>query len=60
MSKKVTSPTEAELNAVLGSAGVLWSGIVQAIEERFAPLDRQWKPSKSAFGRVCLLQHKSW
>jgi len=58
MSAKVKSPTEAELKAVLGSAGVLWSGIVCAVEEMFAPLDRQWKPSKAGFGRMCLLQHK--
>jgi hypothetical protein len=58
MSTKVKSPTEAELKAVLGSAGVLWSGIVRAVEEMFAPLDRQWKPSKAGCGRMCLLQHK--
>jgi len=58
MPTKTKSPTEAELKAVLGSAGALWSGIVQSIEAKFAPLDRQWKPSKAAFGRLCLLQHK--
>jgi hypothetical protein len=51
-------PTDAELKAVLGSAGDLWSGIVHAIEEKFVPLDKQWKPSKAGFGRMCLLQHK--
>jgi hypothetical protein len=51
-------PTEEKLNAVLGSASPLWSGIVRAVEEMVAPLDRQWKPSKSAFGSMCLLQHK--
>ena len=58
MSTKVKSPTEAELNAVLGSASVLWFGIVHAVEEMFAPLDKQWKPSKAGFGRMCLLQYK--
>lgn len=59
MSTKVKPPTEAELKAVLGSAGALWSGIVHAIEEMFAPLDREWKPSKAEFGRICLFQHKN-
>jgi hypothetical protein len=52
------APTDAELKAVLGSAGELWSGIIHAVEEMFVPLDQQWKPSKAAFGRICLLQHK--
>jgi hypothetical protein len=51
-------PTEEKLNAVLGPASPLWSGIVRAVEERIAPLDLQWKPSKSAFGSICLLRHK--
>jgi hypothetical protein len=51
-------PTDVELKAVLGKAGTVWSGIVRAVEEKFAPLDKEWKPSKLAFGRVCLLQHK--
>ena len=58
MSTKVKPPTEDELKEVLGSACGLWSGIVHAVEEMFVPLDRQWKPSKSEFGRICLLQHQ--
>ena len=58
MPAKVKSPTETELTGILGSAAVLWSEIVHAVEEKFAPLDRQWKPSKTEFGRICLLQHK--
>jgi hypothetical protein len=51
-------PTDAELRAVLGKAEAVWSAIVRAIEEKFAPLDKEWKPSKLGFGRVCLLRHK--
>ena len=51
-------PTDAELKAVLGRAGAVWSAIVRAVEEKFVPLDKEWKPSKAAFGRICLLQHK--
>ena len=58
MPTKAASPTEAELKAFLGSANVLWSGIFQAVEELFAPLDKQWRPSKTDFGHLCLLQHK--
>jgi len=58
MSTKVKSPTSAELKAVLGSADVLWSGIVRVVEEMVGPLNTEWKPSKTEFGRMCLLQHK--
>lgn len=57
MSTNIESPTEAELKSVLGSAGPVWAGIIQAVEEMCSPLLRQWKPSKTDFGRVCLLQH---
>ena len=58
--KKVAKPpTDAELKAVLGKAGVVWSAIVRAVEEKFAPLDAEWKPAKTAVGgRMCLLRHK--
>ena len=55
---KVKPPTDSELKAVLGSAGVLWSDILQAVEDAISPLDMEWKPSKTEFGRMCLLQHK--
>jgi len=58
MSAKVKPPTDSELKAVLGSAAVLWSGIVRDLEEKFLPLDQQWKPSKAGIGRMCLLQHQ--
>jgi hypothetical protein len=58
MPAKVTPPTDLELKAVLGSAGVLWSAIVHAVEGTVSPLDTEWKPSKTGFGRMCLLQHK--
>jgi Protein of unknown function (DUF3788) len=58
MSTKVKPPTDAELRAALGSADVLWSGIVNAVEDLASPLDTEWKPSKTEFGRMCLLQHK--
>ena len=55
---KAKAPTDAELKAVLGKAGAAWSATVHALEDKFVPLDQAWKPSKLAFGRVCLLQHK--
>jgi hypothetical protein len=58
MSTKAKSPTGAELKAALGSAAALWSDIVRVVEEAVSPLDTEWKPSKTGFGRICLLQHK--
>ena len=58
MSAKVKPPTDAELKAALGPAGALWSGIVHVVEAAASPLDTEWRPSKTGFGRMCLLQHK--
>lgn len=57
-SAQAKPPADTELQAVLGKAGAVWSGIIRAIEEKFAPLDKLWKASKLGFGRICLLQHK--
>jgi hypothetical protein len=54
----VKRPTDAELRAVLGSANVLWLGILRAVEDAVSSLDTNWMPSKAEFGRICLLQHK--
>lgn len=54
----VKPPTAAELAAVLGPAEGVWNGIIASIKGQYSPLDLQWKPSKSAFGRIGLLQHK--
>ncbi|MGP8201368.1 MAG: DUF3788 family protein [Limisphaerales bacterium] len=58
MPAKTQSPTDTEVKAFLGSAGDLWTGVIHAVEEKFVPLDQQWKPSKAGFGRMCLLQYK--
>ena len=58
MSAKVKSPTNAELKAALGSADALWSGIIHVVEDAVSPLDAEWKPSKTEFGRICMLQRK--
>lgn len=58
MPPKAKSPTVAELKLVLGSAHSLWSDIFHVVEAVASPLDVQWRPSKSEFGRICLLQHK--
>ena len=54
----MSAPTDAELRAALGSAAALWPGIVRVVSDAASPLDAVWKPSKSAFGRICLLQHR--
>jgi hypothetical protein len=58
MSTKVKTPTSAELQTVLGSADVVWSGIVRVVEHMVGLLNTEWKVSKTEFGRMCLLKHK--
>jgi len=43
---------------MLGPAEAAWTGLIEDIGGRFVPLDLQWRPSKSEFGRIGLLQHK--
>jgi hypothetical protein len=58
MPVKVKPPTAAELRATLGSAEALWSGIIRAVEDIASPVSPEWKASKAAFGRMCLLQYQ--
>lgn len=51
-------PTEADLSATLGPALDVWREILAAVSERFGPVVPEWKPSKSGFGRMCLLRQK--
>lgn len=54
------SPTSdaGQWKSTLGRAYPLWAGVVRVVEELASPLDIEWKPSKSAFGRLCLLRYK--
>jgi hypothetical protein len=54
----ISPPSDTELEAALGSASVWWSGIVAALGAAMPPLETEWRPSKLAFGRMCLLRHK--
>lgn len=56
MASQLATPSQAELATALGSASRLWSDLLCAIEAAHAPLSQVWKPSKSGFGRMCLLQ----
>jgi len=58
MPKQVEPPCKAELRDVLGSAMPLWFAMIRLVEETFSPLSEVWKPSKSEFGRMCLIQFK--
>jgi hypothetical protein len=51
-------PDEAQVIAMLGAAHEVWDGIIAAIGRQFQPLNREWKPSKSEFGWICLLKYK--
>ena len=58
MSVMVDPPSDAELEAALGSALPLWKATIRMVEESCSPLSLVWKPSKSEFGKLCLLQRK--
>ena len=58
MVKGIEPPSKTELEGLLGSALPLWDGILELARKSHAPLDSVWKPSKTAFGRMCLLQQK--
>lgn len=51
-------PDARHWKTVLGHAYATWAGIVGIVEELASPLDIEWKPSKIAFGHVCLLRHQ--
>jgi hypothetical protein len=57
-SQVVKPPSQTELEAALGSALPLWNAIVRMVEATCSPLGQVWKPSKSGFGKMCLLQFK--
>lgn len=59
MAVNTKPPSMADLEGALGRALPLWNGIIRHAEAAHAPLTQTWKPSKTAFGRMCLLQHKT-
>ena len=57
-SKEVEAPSRAELHAALGKSVSAWPGIVSGLEEKYSPLELEWRPSKLEFGRMALVRHK--
>ena len=57
MAVNAEPPGLAELEGVMGRAMPIWNGIISHAEAAYAPLMKTWKPSKTGFGRMCLLQH---
>lgn len=57
--EEVKAPSAAELHRALGKSASAWPGIISGLEERFSPLELEWRPSKLAFGRMALVRHKS-
>ena len=55
---RVTGSDAARWKTALGRAYAVWAGIVRVVEAVASPLDIEWKPSKIAFGHVCLLRHQ--
>ena len=58
MTVNIQPPSSARLESVLGSALSIWNGVISHAEGTYAPLTKIWKPSKTGFGQMCLLQHK--
>lgn len=52
------SPSKTELEVTLGAALPLWNATIRMVEAACSPIGQVWKPSKSRFGRMCLLQSK--
>lgn len=42
----------------MGKSASAWPGIVSGLEERFSPLQIEWRASGLAFGRMCVVRHK--
>ncbi len=51
-------PSATELKSTLKSALPVWQALIQGAETRCVPLLQVWKPSKTGFDRMCLLQHR--
>ncbi|WP_257306679.1 DUF3788 domain-containing protein [Geothrix campi] len=58
MTTHAEPPSQAELEEALGSALPIWTAILACAEAAHAPLSTAWKPSRTGFGRMCMLQHK--
>lgn len=56
--QEVEEPSKAELHAALGKSTSAWPAIISGLEERYGSLELEWRPSKLAFGRMCLVRYK--
>lgn len=52
-------PSPSELASQLGPATELWNIAIDKLSNQMGPLESEWKPSKSDFGRICLLKKKN-
>ncbi len=58
MPAPVAAPTPAELATALGATAPIWHELVATLRADFPGLRPEWKPTKLAFGKVCLLRQK--
>jgi hypothetical protein len=56
---KTKGPSEKDVVAELGKARDVWDAITREIGAKYAPIEREWKTSKSSFGWMCVLKHKN-
>ncbi|MFT3782728.1 MAG: DUF3788 family protein [Nibricoccus sp.] len=53
-----TAPSMEQLHEKLGPVLPVWSYIVSALQNRYAPLETSWKPAKIGLGWLCRLIQK--
>jgi hypothetical protein len=60
---KPKSPADRQIAAVLGPARPVWDALIDTLRAEYGALTVEWKPSKSAFGQMCVLKRnkgKPW
>lgn len=57
--KAVEAPSPSVLHAALGKSASTWPAIVSGLQERYGPLELEWRPSKLEFGRMGVVRLKN-
>jgi hypothetical protein len=56
--KTIEPPLGKELDDILGGMRPLWDGLIKAVRTSLSPVETSWIPSKSSFGKLCVLTYK--
>jgi hypothetical protein len=55
---KTTTSFHQKFATTLGAARPVWDALFDALRAEYGALTAEWKPSKSDFGRMCVLKQK--